>query len=509
MGSETGLGMGSEMGLGVGADTGSGVGADTGSGMGACSTALAGAAAGAEAGSGSGLGSRARSAADGAAGLAGGSAENRDARADGGFDARVRQFAGADRRDRRDRRERRQASDRRQGAERRQDLAGRQVFEARRIAAPRYAGHNAGTGINAEAAGAAANVPALAAALYAAASKAAAQAADGTAANPRASAAAPAYSDSGAKMAVHAGARAGSAAAEIGADGFSAGSAIGDKEAGANAPPTAAMASAALAAAPAAAQAPAESAYVRISGLNVFFGDKQALRDVSVGAAEGSIHALIGPSGCGKTTLLRCLNRLNDFTPSFRLTGDIAVGGRDIYGIKSKREIQELRQGMGMIFQRPAPLGMSVMRNMLFPYLEHYRAPKRAARELALEKLRLVGLLDELSGRLDGPAERLSGGQQQRLCIARALMLDAKLLLLDEPCSSLDPISTYKIEDLLAQLKGTRTIIMVTHNLEQARRISDFTSFFYDGRVVESAETLRMFAHPQHELTQKYVRGAF
>jgi phosphate transport system ATP-binding protein len=247
--------------------------------------------------------------------------------------------------------------------------------------------------------------------------------------------------------------------------------------------------------------------FVSMSGVNVSFGTKQVLFDVNIEAPEQSIYALIGPSGCGKTTLLRCVNRMNDLTPSFKLTGEIRVNGESVYEMKTDRQIQALRRQIGMIFQRPMPLSMSVMRNMMFPYREHYQTDKKKRLELAGEKLKLVGLYDEIKERLDTPAGSLSGGQQQRLCIARALMLDTGLLLLDEPCSALDPISTFQIEDLLMKLKQTHTIIMVTHNMEQARRISDRTAFFYQGRVVESGATMRIFFQPEHELTQKYVQG--
>jgi phosphate transport system ATP-binding protein len=248
-------------------------------------------------------------------------------------------------------------------------------------------------------------------------------------------------------------------------------------------------------------------AFVSIRSVNAGYGAKQVLFDVDIEAPGKSIFALIGPSGCGKTTLLRALNRLNDLTPGFRLTGDIRIGSESVYQLKTPEQIQNLRRQTGMIFQQPNPLPMTVLQNMYFPYKEHYHAEKKQMRERALENLRLVGLLEELQGRLDSPAAALSGGQQQRLCIARALMLDTTLLLLDEPCSALDPISTFQIEDLLIKLKETHTIILVTHNMEQARRISDYTAFFYQGRVVEQGDTLELFLNPRETLTQKYLRG--
>ncbi|MDR2357770.1 MAG: ATP-binding cassette domain-containing protein [Oscillospiraceae bacterium] len=248
--------------------------------------------------------------------------------------------------------------------------------------------------------------------------------------------------------------------------------------------------------------------YVRADGVSASYSGVGALFNIDLSVPERSIYALIGPSGCGKSTFLRSVNRLNDHIRGFRLDGEITVGGQRVYALSASRSIRELRMGVGMIFQRPNPLPATVMQNMLFPYREHIRGNRAAAVELATENLRLAGLLDELGGRLDMPATRLSGGQQQRLCIARALMLDSKLLLLDEPCSALDPISTYRIEDLLLKLKNTRTIIMVTHNMEQARRISDYTALFWNGRVVERGASEQLFAHPTEALTDAYVRGA-
>ncbi|MDR1617170.1 MAG: phosphate ABC transporter ATP-binding protein [Syntrophomonadaceae bacterium] len=237
------------------------------------------------------------------------------------------------------------------------------------------------------------------------------------------------------------------------------------------------------------------------------YGDKQVLYNVSLSIPYRSVYALIGPSGCGKTTLLRSINRLNDLIPGFALSGEIIIRGEPVYAMKNKRQIQNLRLKTGMIFQRPNPLPMSVMQNMIFPYMEHIHASLPEARRLAEEKLRVVGLYDEIKDRLNKPAYMLSGGQQQRLCIARSLMLPTDILLMDEPCSALDPISTFKIEDLLSGIKKNHTIIMVTHNTEQARRISDYTAFFYMGRLIEAGSTLQIFSAPKQELTQKYITG--
>ena len=246
---------------------------------------------------------------------------------------------------------------------------------------------------------------------------------------------------------------------------------------------------------------------VEAKNVYVRYGDNEALKAVNLSIPKGSIYSFIGPSGCGKTTFLRSINRLNDLIPSFSLSGDIFVDGEAVYDIKQQTEVQRLRREIGMIFQRPNPLPMTIMQNMIFPLQEHKHGDKAHMKELAIEKLKMVGLYDEVSHRLDSSALSLSGGQQQRLCIGRALMLESKLMLMDEPCSALDPISTFQIEELLGDLKKNLTIIMVTHNMEQARRISDYTAFFFKGEVIEAGPTLPMFADPQNELTRNYVEG--
>lgn len=247
--------------------------------------------------------------------------------------------------------------------------------------------------------------------------------------------------------------------------------------------------------------------FLTIEQVNVKYGKVQALHDVDLAIPANSIYSFIGPSGCGKTTLLRSVNRLNDFVPSFSLTGSVALDGEQIYATDNKRKIEELRAKIGMVFQQANPLPTTIMNNLLFPLREHYRREPRLMKEAAVEKLRMVGLYDEVADRLDRSALSLSGGQQQRLCIARALMLDVKLLLLDEPCSALDPISTYKIEELLLELKKFLTVVIVTHNMEQASRISDYTAFFYQGHVVEKNTTAALFASPKEEATQYYITG--
>jgi len=246
---------------------------------------------------------------------------------------------------------------------------------------------------------------------------------------------------------------------------------------------------------------------VKITGFNAFFGKTQALKEINLDIPKNRIFAFIGPSGCGKTTMLRSINRLNDLVPTFRQKGKIEVEGTDVYSYRDKKTVENLRMKIGMVFQQPNPLPMTIMQNMLLPLREHYQGKKEDMSDLAIQKLRATGLYDEVRDRLNKTALKLSGGQQQRLCIARALMLDPGIILLDEPCSALDYISTLKIEELLSQLKENYTIIMVTHNMEQARRIADYTAFFYQSEALECNGTLDLFSFPKLELTEKYVRG--
>jgi len=246
---------------------------------------------------------------------------------------------------------------------------------------------------------------------------------------------------------------------------------------------------------------------ISIRGVDVWYGDKQALEDVNLEIPENGITALIGPSGCGKTTLLRSLNRLNDLIPDFRLSGKICIGDKDIYADNAPAFVRGLRKGIGMVFQQPNPLPDTIMKNLMLPIREHYVTNKADNKEKAIEKLKRIGFYDEISDRLNKSALRLSGGQQQRLCIARALMLEPGIILFDEPCSSLDPISTYRIEDILQELKQSYTMVIVTHNLEQARRISDRTAFFYLGKLIESGKTNEVFLSPQTQLLSDYITG--
>jgi phosphate transport system ATP-binding protein len=240
---------------------------------------------------------------------------------------------------------------------------------------------------------------------------------------------------------------------------------------------------------------------------SAWYDKKQALRDVNLEVPRNSIYAFIGPSGCGKTTLLRSINRMNDLIHEFRQEGSLTVDGVDVGALADKRDIAGLRRGIGMVFQRPNPLPGSVAHNMSLPLLEHFSVSKKTLDDMIVDRLKQGALFDEVRDKMHKPAQALSGGQQQRLCIARALMLDPPLMLFDEPCSALDPIATFAIEELLTELKETRTIIIVTHNMEQALRISDYTAFFYMGEVVEAGPTEAMFSHPKTERLRTYITG--
>ena len=248
---------------------------------------------------------------------------------------------------------------------------------------------------------------------------------------------------------------------------------------------------------------------VSVKNVSCFYGANAALKNVSLDIPQHSIYAFIGPSGCGKTTLLRSINRMNDLIGAFKLEGSIEIDGQNIYNIDAPKEVRELRKNIGMIFQQPNPLPTSIIKNMLMPVKEHYHGKNEIFHDKVIEKLKIAALYDEIETRLTKTALSLSGGQQQRLCIARALMLEPKIMLFDEPCSALDPIATLKIEELLRELKKECTVIIVTHNMEQAQRISDYTAFFYQGEIIETGKTYDLFNNPQTELLSKYVMGKF
>ena len=243
-----------------------------------------------------------------------------------------------------------------------------------------------------------------------------------------------------------------------------------------------------------------------IHNVNLFYGDFHALKNVDLDIPEKEITAFIGPSGCGKSTLLKSLNRMNDLVEGCKITGDIRLDGEDIYG---DMDVNLLRKRVGMVFQKPNPFPMSIYDNIAYGPRTHGVHNKVALDEIVEKSLRGAAIWDEVKDRLRTSALGLSGGQQQRLCIARALAVEPEVLLMDEPTSALDPISTSKIEDLAEDLKKNYTIIMVTHNMQQASRISDKTAFFLLGEVVEFNDTEKLFTLPKDKRTEDYITGRF
>src|SRR5262245_47457505 len=250
-----------------------------------------------------------------------------------------------------------------------------------------------------------------------------------------------------------------------------------------------------------------EQPVVEIDNFSLWYGHKQALFNVSLPMPKGRVTAIIGPSGCGKSTLLRCVNRMNDLIEGVTTKGDMRVNGDSIYarGV----DVIELRKRMGMVFQKPNPFPMSIYENVVYSLRVDGVRDRRTLDEACERCLRGAALWDEAKDRLRENALSLSGGQQQRLCIARAIAGDPEMLLLDEPCSALDPIATGKIEDLIQGLRGTYTILIVTHNMQQASRTSDYTAFMYLGRLIEHGPTEDIFLHPHLKETEDYVTGRF
>ena len=245
---------------------------------------------------------------------------------------------------------------------------------------------------------------------------------------------------------------------------------------------------------------------IQINGLNLHYGSFHALKDVDLTIHPNEITAFIGPSGCGKSTLLKTLNRMNDLVEGCKITGEVLLDGVDIY---RDMDTALLRKRVGMVFQKPNPFPMSIYDNIAFGPRTHGIRSKAKLDDIIERSLRNAAIWDELKDRLKKDALGLSGGQQQRLCIARALAVEPEVLLMDEPTSALDPISTSKIEDLALQLKSKYTIVMVTHNMQQAARISDRTAFFLLGEVVEYDETAKIFSMPQDKRTEDYITGRF
>jgi len=251
-----------------------------------------------------------------------------------------------------------------------------------------------------------------------------------------------------------------------------------------------------------------EDARMTCRDVNVFYGDKQAVFDVSIDIARHEVLAMIGPSGCGKSTFLRCLNRMNDTVDICRVTGDITLDGNDIY--EKKVDIVPLRAQIGMVFQKPNPFPKSIYDNIAYgPIIHGLTESKSELGDIVENSLCKAGLWDEVKDRLDQPGTGLSGGQQQRLCIARAIAVEPEVILMDEPCSALDPIATAKIEELISELRKQYTIVIVTHNMQQAARVSQRTAYFHLGDLIEVGFTDKLFTTPRHQLTEDYITGRF
>ena len=253
---------------------------------------------------------------------------------------------------------------------------------------------------------------------------------------------------------------------------------------------------------------PATPVKIDVQGMNFYYGTKQALSDITIALNANVVTAFIGPSGCGKSTFLRTLNRMNDIIPGTRLEGRITIDGEDIYAPST--DVVGLRRRVGMVFQKSNPFPKSIFENVAYGLRINGLATSRSDMEGRIEdSLKAAAIWDEVKDRLTESAQALSGGQQQRLCIARALAIQPEILLMDEPASALDPIATQRIEELIYELKSTYTIVIVTHNMQQAARVSDRTAFFWLGRLVESGPTATIFTNPAEKLTEDYVTGRF
>ncbi|MEJ8543327.1 phosphate ABC transporter ATP-binding protein PstB [Methanothermobacter wolfeii] len=246
---------------------------------------------------------------------------------------------------------------------------------------------------------------------------------------------------------------------------------------------------------------------IEVEDLNVYFDEAHILKDINLKIPTNTVTALIGPSGCGKSTFVRTLNRMNDVIPGFRHEGKVYLDGKDIYD--PDMDVVELRKKVGMVFQKPNPFPKSIFENVAYGLRVHGHTDRDFIEERVEESLRAAALWDEVKDKLDKSALGLSGGQQQRLCIARTIAIEPEVILMDEPCSALDPISTTKIEDLIHKLKRDYTIIIVTHNMQQATRVSKYTAFFLHGEIVESGLTEKIFIEPKDKRTEDYITGRF
>lgn len=251
----------------------------------------------------------------------------------------------------------------------------------------------------------------------------------------------------------------------------------------------------------------AEPPILDMTGFSLWYGAAQAIHGIDMAVPALKVTALIGPSGCGKSTLIRSINRINDLVDSVRIEGDIRLDGESIYA--PRVDVIELRKKMGMVFQKPNPFPMSIFENVVYPLRINGIRNRGVLEESCERSLRQAALWNEVKDRLDDNALGMSGGQQQRLCIARAIAAEPQVLLMDEPCSALDPIATAKIEDLISELRGNYTVVVVTHNMQQAARVSDFTAFMYLGHLIEYGPTRTLFMKPRLQETQDYVTGRF
>ena len=247
---------------------------------------------------------------------------------------------------------------------------------------------------------------------------------------------------------------------------------------------------------------------IKARNVDVYYGDKHAINDLSIDIPDGAVSAFIGPSGCGKSTFLRSINRMNDTIPSCRLTGNIEIDGRDIYD--KSLDVVQLRARIGMVFQKPNPFPKSIYENVAYgPKIHGLSKNKSDLEEIVVTSLKKAGLFEEVKDRLDHSGTSLSGGQQQRLCIARAIAVNPEVILMDEPCSALDPIATARIEELIDELRQNFCIVIVTHSMQQAARVSQLTAFFHLGTLVEVGDTDDIFTAPKDKRTQDYITGRF